>query len=200
MPGHPESRDRVPNPVLRHLRIVELMPAVPHELWSYEQDLQRFARYLCRHPEDAEDIAHSALLKAAEHIEGFRGEASMRTWLHTIVTNECRMLRRRRTTQSLDRYVEEGTGDEPPSVELSGSPADPGQQAQEAELRRHALAALGDMPEHYRTALFLQVALRKSTEEIAQTLGATVPATKSILYRARGKMRQQMGAHLKQDA
>jgi len=48
---------------------------------------------LCGHREDAEDVAQSSLVKAAEHIAAFRGEATVRTWLHRITTNECRMLR-----------------------------------------------------------------------------------------------------------
>lgn len=49
------------------------------------------------------------------------------------------------------------------------------------------------MPDHYRTALFLQVGLGKSAEEIAQTIQKSVPATKTILYRARAAMREQIG-------
>ena len=74
-------------------------------VWGYASDLQRFASYLCRHPEDAEDVAQNTLMKAAQHIEGFRGEASVRTWLHTIATNECRMLRRREALVNLESTV-----------------------------------------------------------------------------------------------
>ena len=168
------------------------------EVWRYEEDLQRFARYLCHHPEDAEDIAHNALLKAAEHSDDFRGEASMRTWLHTIVTNECRMLRRRKTSVSLDAGFEE-TNQDAIATELAGDLPDPGAVAEQSELRRLALATLGDMPEHYRTALFLQVAMGKSTEEVAEALGKTVPATRSILYRARASMREEIAPYLNRD-
>jgi RNA polymerase sigma-70 factor (ECF subfamily) len=174
------------------------MAETPSELWRYEEDLQRFAQFLCRHPEDAEDIAHNALLKAAEHSDDFRGEASMRTWLHTIVTNECRMLRRRKTSVSLDQGFERNDPD-PRTTELAGDLPDPGAVAEQSELRRLALATLGDMPEHYRTALFLQVAMQKSNEEVAQALGKTVPATKSILYRARASMREQIAPYLNRD-
>ena len=171
------------------------MAEIPSELWRYEEDLQRFARFLCRHPEDAEDIAHNALLKAAEHSDDFRGQASMRTWLHTIVTNECRMLRRRKTSVSLDGGFER-TDQGLMATGLAGDLPDPGTVAEESELRRLALATLGDMPEHYRTALFLQVAMRQSTEEVAQALGKTISATKSILYRARASMREEIAPYL----
>jgi DNA-directed RNA polymerase specialized sigma24 family protein len=33
----------------------------------------RLARQLCQHREDAEDVAQTPLLKAAQHLDGFRG-------------------------------------------------------------------------------------------------------------------------------
>ncbi len=62
---------------------------------------------LCRHRQDAENVTHSALLKAARHVDGFRWEASLRTWLHRIATIECRMLRRRKVPASLDQLLED---------------------------------------------------------------------------------------------
>ena len=166
------------------------------EPWSYEQDLIAYAGFLCRHPDDAEDVAHTALLKAALHMNDFRGESSMRTWLHTIVTNECNMLHRRTTAASLDQIVDAG-----PEVDLlpandPGFESDPAGSAEQGELRSLALTTLRDMPPHYRTALFLQLALGKPVEEIAEALDRSVPATKSILYRARRSMRDGVAKHL----
>ena len=80
-------------------------------VWAQADDVAHLARQLCGHPEDAEDVAQSSLVKAAEHIAGFRGEATVRTWLHRITTNECRMLRRRLMATSLDGLLEEHPGD-----------------------------------------------------------------------------------------
>ncbi len=76
------------------------------EVWSHADDVARLARQLCQHREDAEDVAQSALLKAALHLDGFRGESSVLTWLHRITANECRMIRRRITARSLDAILE----------------------------------------------------------------------------------------------
>ena len=75
---------------------------------------------------DGEDVAHSALVKAFERIEGFRGESTVETWLHTITLNECRMLRRQRRPASLDDVGEPVDIDEANDPELV---------AEEAELR-----------------------------------------------------------------
>ncbi len=41
--------------------------------------------------------------------------------------------------------------------------------------------------------------MRKPTEEVAQALGKTVPATKSILYRARASIREDIAPYLDRD-
>ncbi|MCZ7537111.1 MAG: RNA polymerase sigma factor [Acidimicrobiia bacterium] len=166
------------------------------EPWSYEQDLIAYAGFLCRHPDDAEDVAHTALLKAALHMTDFRGESSMRTWLHTIVANECRMLHRRTSAVSLDQMADAAAGLPRLPGEEPGYESDPTDSAEQGELRALALATLRDMPSHYRTALFLQLALGKSVEEIAEALQRSVPATKSILHRARRSMREGVAGHL----
>ncbi len=74
-------------------------------VWRYREDVWRLASQLCRHRQDAEDVTQSALLKAVQQLGGFRWEASLRTWLHRIATNECRMLRRRTVPASRDELL-----------------------------------------------------------------------------------------------
>jgi RNA polymerase sigma factor (sigma-70 family) len=59
---------------------------------------------------DAEDAVQDALLSAYKHIDQFRGEAQMSTWLTTIVSNSARMQLRKRSRQihvSLDEPIGE---------------------------------------------------------------------------------------------
>lgn len=157
-------------------------------VWAYRDDLERLARYLCRHPQDAEDVAHSALMKAAAKLDGFRGESSVRTWLHTITTNECRMLRRRKVPSSLDALFDDVAADGP--VDLEG--LDPEEVALELETRAELLHALEQLPDAYRCALILKEGRGLSLEEIAEATGTTVPSVKSTLYRARNTLRHLM--------
>src|ERR1017187_3470993 len=83
----------------------------------------------------AEDVAQTSLLKAAQHLDGFRGESSVRTWLHRITTNECRMIRRRLTARSLDAILESPNPPEHAALTVS---ADPESLAEERELGRRS--------------------------------------------------------------
>jgi RNA polymerase sigma-70 factor (ECF subfamily) len=160
-------------------------------VWRYREDVWRLANQLCRHHEDAEDVTQNALLKADQHLNDFRWEASLRTWLHRIATNECRMLRRRKVPLSLDELLEEAaTGEHRPPEPAASGPG-PEELAMEAETRRQVLAVLADLPDRYRAALLLKDGLALSAEEVAMAMGITVPAARSVLHRARAALRER---------
>jgi RNA polymerase sigma-70 factor (ECF subfamily) len=163
-------------------------------VWRYREDVWRLASHLCRHREDAEDVTQSALLKAAQHLDGFRREASLRTWLHRIATNECRMLRRRKVPLSLDELLEEAAIAEQPPSEPAASGPGPEELAVEAETRRQVLAGLADLPDHYRTALLLKDGLGLSGQDVATAMSVTLPAARSVLHRARAALRERLAA------
>lgn len=164
--------------------------------WRYEEDIRRLARQLCRHREDAEDVAQTSLMKAAQHLDGFRAEASLRTWLHRIATNECRMLRRRTPPGSLDELLLRGGPEPVRGLELDRETADPEERALQAELRRVVIDALGRLPERHRTVLLLKDGRGLSAEEIARLTGSTVAGVRSALHRARVSVRGELADYL----
>jgi len=163
-------------------------------VWRYRADVWRLASQLCQHREDAEDVTHSALLKAAQHLDGFRWEASLRTWLHRIATNECRMLRRRKVPLSLDELLEEAATAPHQPAEPQASGLGPEEAAVEAETRRRVVAALAGLPDRYRTAVLLKDGLGLPAGDVAAAMGITVPAARSVLHRARAALREQLDA------
>ncbi len=162
-------------------------------IWDYHEDLERLARYLCRHPEDAADVTQTTLVKAAEKLDGFRGEASLRTWLHRIATNECRMLRRRRAPSSLDELFDDvAEGRAPEQADLA---PDPEEVVLDLELREAVLAGLEDLPDRYRCALLLVDGHGLSYDRAAEVMGVTGPALRSLLFRARAALRNALERH-----
>ena len=51
---------------------------------------------LTNHREEAEDLTQQAFMTARRKIAGYRGGASLRTWLHRIAINEWRQSRRKK--------------------------------------------------------------------------------------------------------
>jgi RNA polymerase sigma-70 factor (ECF subfamily) len=175
---------------------VEQADATAAAVWRYRDDVWRLARQLCRHREDAEDVTHSALLKAAEHLDEFRWEASLRTWLHRIATNECRMLRRRKAPCRWTRCgrrrppASAGRPSRPPGGRVRRRPR--WRRRWRPETRRRVVLGLAGLPEHYRTALLLRDGLGLRAERVAEAMGVTVPAVRSILHRARSALRERL--------
>ncbi len=160
-------------------------------VWQHADDIARLARQLCQHREDAEDVAQTSLLKAAQHIHGFRGEASVRTWLHRITADECRMLRRKLTPQSLDAILERtalgAAGGRAAAEETS-----PEMLAEERALRYAVVAAVAMLPGRQRIALVLREGAQLSIEDVAERVGTTVPGVRSLLVRARRELRHRV--------
>ena len=142
-------------------------------VWAQAEDVARLARQLCGHP------------------AGFRGEATVRTWLHRITTNECRMLRRRLMATSLDGLLEGRDGD---LLLVTAADSDPEALAERRTLGNAVLAAVAALPERQRVAFVLHEGGALGISEVARRLDTTVPAVRSLLVRARRAIRAEVAA------
>jgi RNA polymerase sigma-70 factor (ECF subfamily) len=150
---------------------------------------------------DAEDLVQEAMLRGWRSYDGFRGEASVRTWLYRIATNAFLSGKRRRrhlpsdlgppaTDVSLDALLDEEVAWlEPLPDALVAVDPDPERKVVAGESLRLALtAALQRLPPRQRSALLLREALDYSAAEIGEVLGISGPAAKSLLQRARATL------------
>ncbi len=148
--------------------------------------LLRIVQRTIGHHEDAEDIVQQAALKAFTNLDRFRCEASFRTWLIRIGFNEARQWQR---TYAPSRFV---------SLDLHQLPITderhcPLAESQRSETAVRLRAALGRLPEKYRTVIRLRDLESLSLADVAQRLGLTVPAVKTRQMRARKKMAKILG-------
>ena len=67
----------------------------------------------------------------------------------------------------------------------------------ELELQEAIEKAIGELPETQRMALVLRRYEEFSYEQIADILNLSVPAVKSVLFRARTELRVRLGSYLK---
>jgi RNA polymerase sigma-70 factor (ECF subfamily) len=143
---------------------------------------------------DAEDAVQEALLSAFRHVDQFRGEAQVSTWLTAIVSNSARMQLRRRTRHicvSLDEPV--GEEDEfSMADQLADHRPSPEDECRNSELR----ARLKDLVTRLSPSLRRTFELREleglSTNEAAQILGVADGTVKAQLARARAKLKRWM--------
>lgn len=143
---------------------------------------------------DAEDALQDALLAAYKHLDQFKGEAQMSTWLTTIITNCARMQLRRRSRQphvSLD----ETSGEDQEyrlSDRLADSGLNPEEECQNSELRWHLLQSLAQLSPSLRRTFELRDLDGFSVREVAHALGLAQGTVKAQLSRARAKLTRLM--------
>jgi RNA polymerase sigma-70 factor (ECF subfamily) len=152
--------------------------------------LHRFALRQCAAPRDAEDALQDGLLAAWRGAGGFRGDASVRTWLFQVVLHACRRRSRRRAGEPGQHEPIEAA-EAVPGVE----PAADARVAARQEAR--ALAqALGGLPDEAREILLLRDVEGLAGDEAAAVLGLSLAAMKSRLHRARLELKERVEAIL----
>jgi RNA polymerase sigma-70 factor (ECF subfamily) len=124
---------------------------------------------------DAQDVAQEALIAAWQNLERFKGASSFSTWLYQIVT--------RRALNKVTR------GGEARSLDLLPEVADPAMETADKAERDLAVDAVTDalraLPFAQRTVIVLHHFEGLSYAEVATVTGATEPAVRSHLFRAR---------------
>jgi RNA polymerase sigma-70 factor (ECF subfamily) len=140
-------------------------------------DLFRYAFWLGRDRQLAEDVVQEALLRAWKAWGELRDESAAKSWLTSIVRREhARTFERKRLdTVDVADYEEQLAG-----------PAD---NPDLAEMRR----AIFGLEDEYREPLVLQVIMGYQAKEIAELLDMTSGAVLTRLHRARARLREAMG-------
>src|SRR5690242_10725510 len=76
--------------------------AVRAIMQAHNRRLYRLARGILRNDSEAEDVVQEAYVRAFTHLESFRGDSSLSTWLSRIAMNEA-LGRLRRARPSVDK-------------------------------------------------------------------------------------------------
>ena len=142
--------------------------------------------------EGAEDLAQKVYLRIWQARGRYEPTAKFSTWMFSIlrrlVLNERRGRARRGTVFSAPALDD-------PACEASGG-ISPASAASAVELAKAIEVALAELPEEQRAAMILRRYEEMPYEEIATVLDTTVPAVKSLLFRARETLKVKLRAWL----
>ena len=144
-------------------------------------DLYRYATYLVGDRTRAEDLVSDTVVRALERREQFHGEASIRTWLHTILYHLAVDRTRHESHEVSTEEVEELWS----NAEYSVDAAD---VVVRAELKEELRDALVHLPYGYQTVVVLHDIEGWSMTEITSLLEIGLPAAKQRLRRGRMMM------------
>lgn len=160
----------------------------------HEAMLWRTCWHLMGNTEDAKDALQETMLKAWRAIGGYRGDASLATWLYRVAVSCCTDMQRKqklRRTESMDAMRETGfdPADQTPGPEV---------QTEQKERREQLRRALNQLPEEMRTVLILTCVDGRSYEETAEALGIALGTVKSRCNRARAKLAEILAKETEQ--
>jgi RNA polymerase sigma-70 factor (ECF subfamily) len=147
---------------------------------SLRPDLLRFAWWLGRDRGLAEDVVQESMLRAWKSFDSLTDEGRAKAWLLTIVRREfARTFEKKRLELSDVNALVAAE-----SAVLAAPEDGRVEQMREAIFR---------LDEEYREPLVLQVLMGYSTREIADMMGMQQGAVLTRLFRARARLRQQLG-------
>ena len=164
----------------------QMMAVLSHRL-PY---LHRYAYRLLGNKADAEDAVQDALLAAFEHLNQFRGDAQLSTWLTTIVINCARMHLRKRSRYihvSLDLRIGEER-EYPLSETLVDHRPNPEDEYHKAWANARLIESAARLSPTLRRTFHLRFVDHLSVCETARVLGVPIGTVKAQTARARAKV------------
>jgi RNA polymerase sigma-70 factor (ECF subfamily) len=188
--------------------VAEINNARSPAFFPYQEELQelntiidrrsasfkRIALRLLGNAADAEDAVQDAFLSAYKHLDQFRGQAQMSTWLTTIVVNKARMKVRQRSRQLQISIDAEDQDDNrhPFSDALSDRRPTPEEVCQRLEVWERLAQLLARLSPPLRATFQLREVDGLTVRETAHALGVPEGTVKARLARARIKLKQLM--------
>jgi RNA polymerase sigma-70 factor (ECF subfamily) len=146
---------------------------------------------------DVEDVAQQVFVRVWKSAKRYQPRAKFTTWLLKITRNLVFNELRRRKRHALNPLQSEEGGEE---MQLKDEHVQtPDASLLEAELQGAIESAIGQLPDSQRMAVILRRYEELSYDQIADVLDQSVPAVKSLLFRARTELRARLKAYLKAD-
>ena len=136
----------------------------------------------------AEDVAQDIFVKVYKARMKYEPKAKFSTWLYRVAVNHClNEIRARKSQPALAS----------PNNDLLEQPAgeDPDARISRAELQQAVKEAINSLPENQRMAVILARYEDMSYDEIAETMGMSLEAVKSVLFRAKENLKQALSRY-----
>ena len=202
--GHTSSQMALRDPDIRlMLRVRDDDPAAFAELVGhYQHRLVGIMHHLVGNAEEAEDLAQEVFLRVYRNRKKYSPQAKFSTWLFTIANNlALNALRNRGRKPAVPLEASESgpLGARPEEQLARDHGATPSFGLRQAELADRIRAALDTLNERQKMAVVLNKFEDMNYAEIAEVMGLTTKAVKSLLSRARMNLRVALQAYVYMD-
>ncbi len=167
----------------------------------FQHRLVAVMHHLIGNADEAEDLAQEAFLRVYRTRKKYTPKAKFSTWLFTIANNlALNALRDRQRRPVLPLEVREsGNIGTQPNEATPARDAAPAYNLQQQELADVVRRALDELNERQRVAIVLNKFEDMNYSDIADVMGLTSKAVKSLLSRARVKLREVLQGYIYMD-
>ncbi len=159
---------------------------------KYQNRLVGIMHHLVGSAEEAEDLAQEVFLRVYRNRKKYRARAKFSTWLFTIANNlalNALRTRQRKPVVPLNLNDSGPLGPRPAEQLVRDRANQPVQRVQQQELAAMVRRALETLNERQRIAVLLNKFEEMNYQEIAEVMGLSTKAVKSLLSRARTNLR-----------
>ena len=165
---------------------------------KWQQPTMNFVFSTLRDETESEDVAQNTFVQVWKSRDRYERTAKFSTWLFTIARNLCLNEIRRRSRHPAESLEEtHAEHDDQPSRQYEDKKMFlPTDNVLHGELAKKIEEALAELPENQRTAILLCRRDEVSYEEIADILGCSLSATKSIIHRGRETLKEKLKPYL----
>lgn len=167
----------------------------------YQHRLVGIMLHLVGGAEEAEELTQEVFLRIYRARKGYRPRAKFSTWLFTIANNlALNHLREKRRDETGVGTGGSGPGrgeSRPVNERAAAREGTPSAQLRKGELAEVVREALETLGEDQKLAVLLNKFEKMSYAEIAEVMGRSEPAVKSLLARSRSHLREQLEPYLR---
>jgi RNA polymerase sigma-70 factor (ECF subfamily) len=171
----------------------------------FQHRLVAVMHHLVGSADEAEDLAQEVFLRVYRNRKKYTPKAKLSTWLFTIANNlALNALRDKKRRPALPLETTDSTtgslGIRPHKSAAPGRDEPPAHNLQQQELANVIRAALDGLNERQRVAIVLNKFEDMNYTDIAEVMGLSSKAVKSLLSRARAKLREALQGYIYMDA
>lgn len=160
---------------------------------KYQRKIMRMLARMVRDPDEIEDVAQEAFIKAYRALPQFRGESAFYTWLYRIAINTARNWQAARSRRPAgENVIENEDGETFSAVDSLTDINTPESMLASRQIVETVNAAMNALPEELRTAIVLREIEGMSYEDIAQSMGCPIGTVRSRIFRAREAIAAQL--------
>ena len=155
--------------------------------------LYRIARGILRNDSEAEDVVQETYVRAFTHLESFRGDSTLATWLARIAMNEALgRLRRQRPAVEWNSLPPGTLEAQIIQFPHSGASEDPEKSMAQRQIQNVVEHAIDALPDAFRVVFITRVIEGMNVEETAEILQLKPETVKTRLHRARTMLRENV--------